>query len=54
MVPDVTKYICADRELHVELFCKGSQLPLPHWFHYGWSFCLTRKCVGNFAGYLKL
>ena len=34
-VPEITEIIKVDPDLHVQLFHKGSPVPLPHWFTKG-------------------
>ena len=53
MVSKVTEYICVDRELHVNSFCKGSLFPLPQWFHMVGGVVLHARVLENFPVYLS-
>ena len=54
-VPEVTGCVQVDQDLHVELFYKGSALPLPQWFRHKRACRLTRKSVmQNFLNYIRL
>ena len=52
---EVTDWVRVDRDLSVNLFYKGSPLPLPQWFHHGRDCHLTKKSMmQNFLNYIRL
>ena len=54
-IPEVTHCIHIDSLLHVNLFLKGSSVPLPQWFRHGHNCMLTSKTMlENFPTYLKV
>ena len=52
-IPSITECIRIDYDLHVQLFYKGSPIPLPNWFRKGSGCKLTYKdMLTNFSSYL--
>lgn len=53
-IPEVTTTIRIDKNLRVNLFHKGSPVPLPPWFRQGRDTKLTRKSIlENFPSYVE-